>query len=224
MISFQPFEKIRGGFTGRNLSDLTRVGVRVEEFVQLNQVHGNKVLVLSEESDLPSIRGASGDALLSVLPEMAVAIRTADCVPILLAHPGGLIGVVHAGWRGTAAEILPRTLEEIKLRFQLDLAKIYLSFGPSICVNCYEVEAEVIDSFIASGEGVVKKIRSPKFLLNLKEANLRQALSIGVTRSRIELRPECTLCLKDFFYSYRGAASLGQSNFGRNYSWVLREP
>jgi purine-nucleoside/S-methyl-5'-thioadenosine phosphorylase / adenosine deaminase len=225
MIPFRPHPKIIGGFTGRDLDSVALSGYRIEDLVQLRQVHGDRIWILKEKKDLNNIRQAEGDAIISTIPGIGIAIRSADCVPILVAHPKTLVAAVHAGWRGTYARILQKTLVKIREEWGLDLREATVVIGPAICGDCYEVGTEVSEAFFKDGRGdFLKKAKTTKFYLDLRRANLAQALEAGVPNSGIEIREECTLCQQDHYYSYRGALARGQENSGRNYSWVVLEP
>jgi hypothetical protein len=225
MIEFRPFEKILGGFAGRGVlpweSDAS-----VYDFIQLKQVHGDTIHTLQSERDLGSVRPATeGDAMISALKGKALAIRTADCVPILLAHPQGVVAVVHAGWRGTAKQILKKTLGKMRVEFGLGLEEVSVAIGPAICQSCYTVGEEVAELFHQQGGGeFLRKAENSKYLLDLKGLNRFQARELGVPEASIRVFPECTYCRTDLYYSHRHAMARGETNSGRNYSWVSLTP
>ncbi len=225
MIEFRPFSKIQGGFSGRHLSELKNLGWGLEDLIQLDQVHGDKIYLFDKLKDLPHLQRAAGDALVTSLKGRPIAVRTADCVPILLAHPEGIVAAVHAGWRGTLGRILQKTLQKMRKKYGLQLQQIRIAMGPAICKNCYQVGDEVANSFRKGGQGqFIQPSSKPKYLLDLKEANFFQALEEGVPSHQIEIRKECTLCEVEKFYSHRAALARGIANEGRNYSWILLEP
>ncbi len=89
-----------------------------------------------------------GDALISNQPGVLVAVKTADCVPILLADPvTHSVAAVHAGWRGTAAEILSATLRQMSEKWGTRPADVHAAIGPAIGGCCYEVGADVAQRF-----------------------------------------------------------------------------
>ncbi len=215
MISFLPFPKIGGGFFGRAVGSPSATQ---EKFFPIKQVHGDHILVLRSAEEIRQRANAESDAVICAIEETPVLIKTADCVPILIAHPQGVIAGVHAGWRGTALRILEKTLLKMQKEFSLDLSEIKLAIGPAICGNCYEVGEEVIAAL--SEKAGVRKTKEGKFLLDLKELNHHQALGCGVQKNQIEIRQECTLCDEKNFFSYRGAMKSNQQNTGRNLAWV----
>lgn len=154
---------------------------------QVEQVHGDRVVLAAKS------RGEKADALLATESGDAVAVRVADCVPILLADPrsGGVLAV-HAGWRGVVAGIIPRALEIASANaVRISIAAI----GPCIGPCCFEVGEEVaakLEAFIDRREG-------DKSFVDLRRA-VRAQLA-GVTG--IEDVPGCTKHEEDQFFSHR---------------------
>jgi polyphenol oxidase len=108
----------------------------------LRQVHG---VVVAELGPLPSPEEPEADAAVSRLPGTALAILTADCLPVLIcAEDGSAIGAAHAGWRGLAAGVLEETVEQM----QLPPAGLMAWLGPCIGAPSYEVGNEVRKAFI----------------------------------------------------------------------------
>jgi YfiH family protein len=152
------------------------------------QVHGTRVLVHGKGWDgWLRVDGADGHILLD---GGAAAITVADCVPIFLAHPGGVVGLVHAGWRGTAEGILPQALRLFAANgFPAD--ELLVHFGPSICGRCYEVGVEVYEHLTG---WPTKRPRN----VDLRAVLAEQAKQFGVTRWTAS--GECTRCDNDDFY------------------------
>jgi len=89
-----------------------------------------------------------GDALLTNQPGLLLSVRTADCLPVLLADPRRrAVGVVHAGWRGALARIVAKAVGEMRRLFGSQPEDLRAALGPSIRVCCYEVGQEVVDAF-----------------------------------------------------------------------------
>ena len=153
------------------------------------QVHGNHVLRV----EAPGACGV-GDALVTGTPGLWVGIRTADCVPILLADSRlRLVAAVHAGWRGTLAQVLRQALTQM----ESDPRDVYAALGPSIGVCCYEVGPEVASHFTTTRPGPRGREH-----LDLIAANRDQLLTAGVPLAQIDAAPPCTHC-GDGFHSYR---------------------
>jgi len=218
MIFFTPSEKIVGAFLGRLPEDFG------EEFFQVEQVHGDAILAVRDLREARSMKTKQADAVITSAWGLPIAIRTADCVPILLAHPSRVVAAVHAGWRGTKAEILAKTIRAMERDFQADPGGISVAIGPSICGTCYEVGREVAGHFDKDPSICRPKTDGEKFELDLKAANAIQALASGIRPENLEVHPECTRCQEDLFHSHRGALAKGEAKAGRNYSWVMIAP
>lgn len=155
----------------------------------LQQIHSALVLVARQTG-----RAGDGDALVSGQPGLALSIRTADCYPILLAdtaHRG--LAAVHAGWRGTAAGIVAETLTKMREEFGTAPADVAAAIGPGIGACCYEVGEDVARQFGMSGPGK----------LDLAAENVRQLITAGVPRERVDVLGLCTFCDPERFFSWR---------------------
>jgi hypothetical protein len=134
------------------------------------------------------------DALLEDHPGSVVAIKTADCIPILLVDERHrAVAAVHAGWRGTVARIAPAAVESMGRRFATDPRDLHAAIGPGIGKCCYEVGPEVAVQFGEQGRAHI----------SLADANRAQLLEAGVTPERIYASNLCTVCLAEEFHSFR---------------------
>jgi polyphenol oxidase len=148
-----------------------------------------------------------GDALTERTPGAVVAVRTADCIPILLADARNrAVAAVHAGWRGTVAEIAARAVEAMAREFGTRPEDLHAAIGPGIGKCCYEVGPEVAAHFGAAARAHI----------DLAEANRRQLEARGIPAARIYVAGLCTRCLAEEFHSFRR----DRENAGRNYSFV----
>ncbi|MCX5718253.1 MAG: peptidoglycan editing factor PgeF [Nitrospirae bacterium] len=166
------------------------------------QKHTDKVLVL--DSDLsPRI----ADAVITSNEGILLGVQVADCVPVLLYDAKkNVIGVVHAGWRGTAASILKKAIETMRERFASFPDDIKIAIGPSIRWCCYHVGYDVLESVEkATGNGEYYINRGEAYCLDLASANKYQAVSAGIHEKNIWVSEECTYCHPDKYYSYRFA-------------------
>jgi YfiH family protein len=224
MISFAPFPGVRGGFGGRKHQPDTDF-LPTENILQLRQVHGDRIHIVRKTRDAELAKGAEGDALISVLPHRPLVVRTADCLPILVAHPSGVVSAVHAGWRGTLAKIAFQTLKKMEADFGFPLSEAWVALGPSICRECFEIGEDVAAPFrkLLCGEGILLP-RGEKYRLDLRAANVEQITAAGVLLERIQVHEPCTRCREEEYFSHRGALSRGEINEGRNYSWVAWMP
>lgn len=166
------------------------------------QKHTDKVLYLDHSME-PRI----ADAVVTDRRGVLIGIQTADCVPVLLHDPKqGVVGAVHAGWRGTAAGILKRTISFMAERFACRTENLLVAIGPGIRGCCYEVDHEVYDAVSrATGAGAYHEKKGGKYHLDLAVANKLQALSDGVPGSNIWTSTDCTFCNPEKFFSYRHA-------------------
>ncbi len=166
--------------------------------ITLRQIHSNYVLNAHDLSD----RQREGDALITNETGKSIGVRTADCVPILLLDSRNrTVGAVHAGWRGTAAEIVHCAIEKMTVDFYSAPADIYAAIGPCIRDCCYEVGVEVAQQFaphFPEWEPVVSSRT-----VDLAEANRRQMERIGLKPDHIFDCKLCTACEQNQFFSYR---------------------
>lgn len=206
---------------GREQDSMKEQGWTIQDLFLLKQVHGNSLTVLQEDSDLKKYHQREGDGILSTWPGKPIAIKTADCVPILFAHPSGLIGAVHAGWKGSSQEILLKTLKTLEQDFQIQASDLKLAIGPAICPDHYEVGAEVAEKFPQARYPKVLKPYGAKFLLDLRGVNKIQAVAAGVSEKNIQVIPLCTF-EDSKWHSYRRTLQEGKKEEGRNYSWIVR--
>lgn len=130
------------------------------------------------------------DALVTIDPRIAIGVRTADCVPVVLNAPDiGAVAAIHAGWRGTIGRITARTVARLK-EMGADPALMHAAVGPAICGRCYEVSPELERDFReAALGGCVESERH----LNLPEANIIQLTECGVAAANITDCGVCTL-------------------------------
>jgi YfiH family protein len=142
---------------GENLEDLEEnwrraaasCGLTPDDLVLLSQVHGARVLRVEEPHGFLDVAG-DADALLTTRPGLLLAIRAADCVPILLAAPTG-VGAVHSGWRGTAANVVGAATRALAEATGEDPACFVAAIGPHISSAAYEVGTEVVDGLEHAG-------------------------------------------------------------------------
>ena len=157
---------------------------------RLRQVHS---AVCVQASGRVGVLG-EGDALLENRPGSVVAVKTADCLPILLVDEGhGAVAAVHAGWRGTVAGIAQRAVEAMRAEFGARPGELHAAIGPGIGKCCYEVGPEVAAQFGQQGRAHV----------DLAAANRRQLMDAGVTPERIYASNLCTMCRCEEFHSFR---------------------
>ncbi|MDH4153248.1 MAG: peptidoglycan editing factor PgeF [Nitrospira sp.] len=175
--------------------------------LSVKQVHGTEVLVVDRALSEADRFTEGWDALVTNQPGVMVAVRTADCVPILMHDPThGVVAAIHAGWRGAVGGIVPKTLALLESRFGSDLKQVRLSIGPSAGVCCYEVDEPVLERLrqgVPSWEKVVRSQGERTAKLDLKGLIKEQALACGAMPQAITTVNLCTICHEDLFFSYR---------------------
>jgi polyphenol oxidase len=173
-----------------------------DELATLQQIHSAVALVAEE----PGCIG-EGDALLTNQRRLAVSVRSADCFPILLADTRTkTVAAVHAGWRGTAAQVVRRTIDEMWLKFRTEASEVRAAIGPGIGACCYTVGNEVSRQFGVSGPTS----------LDLAAENRKQLLAAGLANAHIDWIGQCTSCDPATFHSYRRA----KEQAGRMVSYI----
>lgn len=226
-VSTGPFASLN---LGRSVGDdpaavaenLRRLAVAagVAGFATVHQVHGDRLLAGGPELS-PE---AEADGVLSVPGGRAPAIKTADCVPVLLYHrPSGRVAAVHAGWRGTSLRIAAGAVRALTCQGasgqpdhdrngRAGGAEVVAAIGPCIGRCCYEVSVELAASFASAfGADVVEGRR-----LDLALANRRALVEAGVVESAIEVVGGCTSCDVDRHFSHRR----DNGRTGRHLSWI----
>jgi len=182
---------------------LSRISGMPEDAVYMPvQRHTDRVLVLEETRHSGK---EVADAVVSASKGILLGVRVADCVPILVYDSKkGIIGAVHAGWRGTAEGILGKTIRVMADGFSSRVDDIVIAFGPSIRGCCYDVSEDVVSGVrTATGDGDYILRRAGKVYLDLVLANRTQALYAGVPEGNLWMSGECTYCLPERFFSYR---------------------
>lgn len=139
------------------------------------------------------------DALITDTKGVILTVLTADCVPVLLYDTRReVVAAIHAGWRGTQANIVLKTVEKMKEVFDSNPQDMVAGIAPSIGRCCYEVEEDVAQFFLKQTE-VFDRINK-KYRLDLPLANKIQLLNAGLLEENIEMSGICTACeAKRFF-------------------------
>jgi len=195
--------------------------------VTLRQIHSDLVHVVRSRKPVR----LAGDGLVTNLPRLALGIFTADCFPVLLVDARHkAVGAFHAGWRGTVKRIVEKGVGVMRLEFGSRAEDIHAVIGPGIQNCCFEVGEELREQFesqfayadelfhtVQESDPVREKYpmlflnqRAPghgdpciKLHLDLREANRRQLLAVGVPTANITAFADCTFCKPRKFFSHR---------------------
>jgi len=171
-----------------------------------HQVHGDKILYVEKPGD----QGES-DAMITDTPNLGLAISTADCASIFLYEPKRkIIAGVHSGWRGTALNILGKTIKKLEEEFKIDPTEIIAYLGPSITQKNYEVGEEVARNF--EDEYLLPK--NGKFLLDVAKINYDILRKFEVRKENIQLSILCSFEWNALFHSYRRDGELSGRMLG----------
>lgn len=187
------------------------------QLITPHQVHSDRIVVIDRtwleqnESDRKlSLEGV--DALMTNVPDVFVTVSTADCVPVLLyASDKQAVAAVHAGWRGTVAAIVQKTIRKMVAVYGCDVSFLQVAIGPSISLQSFEVGAELVDVFRASAlwaPGDVETLfwLNPairKYHIDLWRANRLLSYYEGVREPHIFQSDLCTYEHADELFSAR---------------------
>lgn len=195
--------------------------------ITLRQIHSDIIRRIDSIPEKP----LSGDGMITATPGLLLGIQTADCLPVILVDAKRrVVGVFHAGWRGTVQRIVEKGVGEMHRAFGSNPRDLKAAIGPGIHGCCYEVGEEVrvkFESQFEYGASLFREVKEsdpvrekypllflsarapghsdlPKnIFLNLVEANRQQLLAAGVPAKNIEASPLCTNCHPDLLFSYR---------------------
>ena len=184
------------------------IGFDPQKAVLTKQTHTDKIFAVGQAQwgaglfapELPEC-----DGLITNTPGTALVVFTADCTPVLLHDPvTGAVGAVHAGWRGTAADIAGKAVEKMADTFGCRPENIRAAIGPNIGQCCFETDKDVPQAMAqAYGQAALDYVRAQgqKYYVNLKEINALALRRAGVRR--IAIAPHCTCCAPERFWSHR---------------------
>ncbi len=179
-----------------------------EQLITMDQKHGDRIWII--DKPLTPSRSSlhyRSDALLTDQRKIAIGVLTADCVPIILVDPNHtVIGIIHAGWRGTSLGIAQKAIHKMAHHFGTYPEDLFVAVGPSIGECCYEVDEDVMAPFRSSGwhwQSFSRPRGKGKWRLNLARANIEQMEDLGMRDEKCCWIRICTACNHDIFFSYR---------------------
>lgn len=188
------------------------LGIDERDIVATRQIHSDivrKVSSADKEQEINDPASFGADALITNERGLALSIFVADCIPVLFyAEDCGAIGAAHAGWRGTVADIVGKTIKALCVEYGCEARNIHAVIGAGIGVCCFETGREVYDAVEALGLECDMDIlavddQNGRYHIDLKEVNRRLLVRAGVPEENISVNQECTCCLSDKYWSHR---------------------
>lgn len=188
------------------------LGIDGEKTATCQQVHGNKVAVVTESQAGAGFLDYANsipdtDAMITNVPELPLMLFFADCTPILLADPvHKAVGIAHGGWKGTFASIVEKTVRAMEREYHSCPKDILAAIGPSIGSCCYQIGDDLAEKFKENFPEFQREILSGSkgnIHLDLQKANTLQLLRAGLKPEHIENAHVCTCCCSEQFFSYR---------------------
>jgi YfiH family protein len=177
------------------------LGVEPDSLARMRQVHCADVFVAHKKRDQP---WPEADIAVTDNPMLAVCVRTADCVPILLAdRRTGAVAAIHAGWKGTAAGAAIVAVNALTSRYGTSAQDVIAAVGPSIGPCCYEVGADLAAHFSSHPEASTWFSRDAKPHLDLWRASRDQLARAGIPPKQIHVCELCTFDHPALFHSFR---------------------
>lgn len=190
-----------------------RLGLPVSDIVWMDQVHGTRIARVTRPTGGPV---PATDGLVTDRPGLALAVLTADCVPVLAAdEQTGVIGAAHAGRVGAVGGIVPSLIGAMT-SMGADPERITVLLGPAAAGQHYELPDDLADEVEASLPGSRTRTVAGTAGVDLRAGIIRQLAGLGVTR--VDADPRCTIADESLF-SYRG-----QGRTGRQASVIWRQP
>jgi YfiH family protein len=194
---------------------------------RVKQVHGDRILTPTEIAQLPPASDSQyppADAVISEAPLQGAWVASADCTPVLIGDiKTGQVAAIHAGWRGTAARIVPKTVEKFQ-QAGSDLANLRIAMGPAIAGEVYQVDPPValkvgqslttvqqlaeLDAqwdylYHLPNPPVLPDPEPDKCRLDVRRINALQLEELGIQADQLAIAPYCTFQTPQHFFSYR---------------------
>ncbi|MGI6556203.1 MAG: peptidoglycan editing factor PgeF [Pseudoramibacter sp.] len=202
----------------QRIADAFGGGRSLRHFVCAHQGHTGNVRVVDErdggEGTLFRRWGKDVDGMVTNTPGLILGVFTADCTPVYLVDPvHRAVGLVHSGWRGTAAGIAANAIDLMRTHFGSDPADLVCAVGPSICRDCYEISEDVAtafrDRFGSRADQILFDPHTRKgaqhWQLDLWQANRLVLENAGVLPEHIQVTDVCTRCNAELLFSHRAA-------------------
>jgi hypothetical protein len=204
-LSYRPWDSVERVNENRRRF-LSAVNLGESNLAILRQVHSNRAYIIKDNSG--EWNQSEGDALITAVEKIALAVQIADCLPVLIADPAKrVVAAVHSGWRGTLSRILFQTICKMQQFYRSNPSNLLVAVGPGIRKCCFEVGNEVVELFEKEYPGsdlaVPEEACPGKFFLDLGKALEVQLDVAGVPKENRHDLGACTRCNPDKFFSHR---------------------
>lgn len=218
-VSEGQFASMNLGFgTGDNEENVSKnykimaekLNIKIEDIVETDQTHTNNIRYVTEKDKGRAMEEpyyTDVDGLFTDKKNIALMTFHADCTPLFFYDPvKEIIGMAHAGWRGTLQNIAGEMVKAFIKNFGSDPANIKSVIGPSLGSCCFEVDKDVADMFISADLKYkdFMKIKGEKYHFDLWEINKYNMIKEGMKESNIEISGLCSKCHNDLLFSHRG--------------------
>ncbi len=180
----------------------------IRELCTVKQVHGNRVAEVTSPEDAARLRNTHADAMVSNVKGLALCVRTADCVPVLIYDPQkNAAAAIHSGWKGTASRAAAAAVQSMQRLYGSKPVMLRAGIGPCIRASHYQVDRPVIEAFEKSfgnkSQIVLLTDDKDHARLDLSKANRIVLEESGIPAANIEQAGLCTYCRHELFFSYR---------------------
>lgn len=185
------------------------VGYEVARLFETSQVHGGAVRAIEAGDEVRAVRAVEADALVATRAGDAVGVRTADCIPVLVADPGsGAVAAIHAGWRGVVAGVVGAGVRGLAARAGAPASRLVAAIGPCIRAASFEVGEDVARRIaeVAHGADVIVP-GDPRPRVDLVRAVVAQLSALGLPRDAIDDVGGDTFAEPERFFSHRRDAA-----------------
>lgn len=185
------------------------MGAGIDDCVVTKQVHGNAVRVVAENDRHVCMSSVpyEADGIVTKVKNLPIMCFVADCVPVLLCDDkNSVAAAVHCGWRSSVTDILKNAVEKM-CELGAEKEHICVAMGASIGACCFETDSDVpeaINHYLGGqSEGMYRRREDGKYMVDLRAANRRRLLQLGLKAENIDISTECTMCSHEKYWSHR---------------------
>lgn len=196
ILNIEHFFTSRDLIVKENIKTVAKyLNINPKNLIKPTQTHSANIELVTDKKEYDNC-----DALILNKKDCAIYLNFADCTPVILYdEKNNIAAIAHAGWRGTAQKIAPKTILKMKELFKTQEKDIIALIGPCICFKCFETYDEALNELKNSVKD--KKGLFKDNYADLKGINKQQLIEAGV--EKIDVCPYCSVCDNDKFFSYR---------------------